>query len=374
MKILIIMAGFFPGKKYGGPPVSVDNFCTLMQENDCYIVCKDHDMGDNTRYSGIYDGWNERSNCKVQYLCDDEYKENGFEKIIEELHPDLLYLQGMFQSCVLPCLRLAKKYDIKVLLAPRGELCVGAFQKKYKKIPYLRALKALGLTKNIHFQSTSAEETTAIQKWFGVSESKIHYLTNIPSIPKETFPHQKKVAGSAKLIFLSRIVWKKNLLFALQCLSEVTGNVQFDIYGPIEDEEYWDKCQQEIAIMPDNIQVNYCGLVGHEDVHKTFANYDAFFFPTLSENFGHVIVEALMVGCPVIISDQTPWNDINDYNCGGSFSLEKPKMFVDMVQSIVSADDNNMETYRENIKVYVDRKLKVQDIKKQYHKVLLEIL
>jgi glycosyltransferase involved in cell wall biosynthesis len=157
-------------------------------------------------------------------------------------------------------------------------------------------------------------------------------------------------------------------------LSEVTGNVQFDIYGPIEDEEYWDKCQQEIAIMPDNIQVNYCGLVGHEDVHKTFANYDAFFFPTLSENFGHVIVEALMVGCPVIISDQTPWNDINDYNCGGSFSLEKPKMFVDMVQSIVSADDNNMETYRENIKVYVDRKLKVQDIKKQYHKVLLEIL
>jgi len=49
-------------------------------------------------------------------------------------------------------------------------------------------------------------------------------------------------------------------------------------------------------------------------------------------------------------------------------------MFVDMVQSIVSADDNNMETYRENIKVYVDRKLKVQDIKKQYHKVLLEIL
>jgi glycosyltransferase involved in cell wall biosynthesis len=33
-------------------------------------------------------------------------------------------------------------------------------------------------------------------------------------------------------------------------------------------------------------------------------------FPTLGENFGHVIAESLSASCPVICSDQTPWNDV----------------------------------------------------------------
>ena len=48
MKILIFMAGFFPGEKYGGPPVSIDNFCTLIGgvDNDVYVVTTDHDLGE----------------------------------------------------------------------------------------------------------------------------------------------------------------------------------------------------------------------------------------------------------------------------------------------------------------------------------------
>ena len=38
MKILMIMPGFFPGKKYGGPPVSIDNFCSLMIGHEKYII------------------------------------------------------------------------------------------------------------------------------------------------------------------------------------------------------------------------------------------------------------------------------------------------------------------------------------------------
>lgn len=373
MKLLSIMAGFFPGKKYGGPPVSMDNFCTLMKEIDCYIVCRDHDMGDNSRYKDIHEGWNKRLNCNVQYLSDDKYNEAVFEKIIQELKPDVLYLQGLFQSCVLPCLKLAKKYNIKVLLAPRGELCAGAFRKKYKKVPYITVLKAFKLLKDIHFQSTSDEETEAIQKWLGVDKKRIYFLTNIPSIPKENFEHPLKEAGSAKLIFLSRISWKKNLLFALQCLKEVRGNVQFDIYGPIEEQEYWKKCQQEIDAMPENISVNYCGLIGHEDVHKTFVKYDAFFFPTLSENFGHVIVEALNAGCPVIVSDQTPWTDINKNNAGWAISLESISEYEKIIQKIVFFAEEDMENIRENIRKYLDEKMNIERLKERYRKTLLII-
>lgn len=50
MKILIVMGGFFPGQKYGGPPVSVNNFCSLFREDECYIVTKNHEKDESVPY------------------------------------------------------------------------------------------------------------------------------------------------------------------------------------------------------------------------------------------------------------------------------------------------------------------------------------
>ena len=91
-KILIIMDGFFPGKKYGGPPVSVDNFCSLMSDYDIYIVARDHDLNSSEKYEGISDGWNKRNNCTVRYLSDDKFTYSSFKEIINEIKPDFLYL------------------------------------------------------------------------------------------------------------------------------------------------------------------------------------------------------------------------------------------------------------------------------------------
>lgn len=369
MKILMIMAGFYPGKKYGGPPVSVDNFCTLMEEHDCYIVTTNHDLGDVEPYQNIHRGWNKRDNCQVYYLPDSEYQKNTFEKIILEIKPDCLYLQGLFQQCIIPCLMLAKKHKIKVLLAPRGELCTGAFRKKYKKIPYIFYLRSFRLLDNVIFQSTSDEETEAIQHWLNVQSNRIHQISNVPSIPKCTYQATNKESGHARFVFLSRIVGKKNLLVALSALQNVSGDVVFDIYGPIEDEKYWESCQQIIDDMPENVKVNYCGLVTHDEVHKIFSLYDAFVFPTQSENFGHVIAEALSVGTYAIISDQTPFSDLETYSAGKALSLAQPSAFSKAMQEVVEWDDKQAYLQRDNAKMYLKQKLNLQQLKDQYGKI-----
>ena len=73
---------------------------------------------------------------------------------------------------------------------------------------------------------------------------------------------------------------------------------------------YWEKCQRIIDDLPENIQVKYNGTIGHEKVVREMASHDLFFLPTLGENFGHVIFEALAAGCPILISDQTPWRNL----------------------------------------------------------------
>lgn len=372
MKILIIMHGFFPGNEYGGPPVSVDNFCTLMNEDECYIVTHNHDMKNKTPYENVSEGWNDRTNCKVKYLQDKEYNQDTFEQIIKKVKPDILYLQGLFQPCIIPCLKLAKKYAIRVLLAPRGELCKGAFKKKYKKIPYIVYLRIMKLFATVSFQSTSFEETATIKKYLGVQDERIYSLTNIPSIPKSDYGLKSKETDTAAFIFLSRIVRKKNLHFALNALKNVSGNVMFDIYGTIEDENYWSECQGIIDSLPSNITVNYKGNANHESVHEIFSKYDAMVFPTQSENFGHVIAEAMFAGCPVIISDQTPWNDLQDSNAGWDMPLQESD-FVNKMQIVIDMDEKSMSKMRQDTKLYVKNRFCLDELRTTYKKSLVAI-
>ena len=376
MKILIIMGGFLPGQKFGGPPVSVDNFCTLMNEEECFIVTRDHEGGEKKPYENIlHDCWNDRGNCKVLYLQDNKYKKKSFDIIINQMHPDIIYLQGLFQSCVFPCLQLAKKYRIKVLLAPRGELCEGAFNvKKYKKVSYIGIILALGLVKNVHFQSTSDEETGAIGKWLCADEGHIHYLSNVPSIPKKKYPRIEKISGKGKFIFLSRIHPKKNLKSAIMYFRHVSSEAVLDIYGPIEDKKYWEECCEEIKKLPENIKVEYKGIVSHEYVHEVFSQYDAFLFPTISENYGHVIAESLIVGTPVIISDQTPWRELTVTKAGWDLNLNTPNLFEDAINTIIFADNSEMTIMSDAAKKFISNRFNLRMIKQMYSKVLSTIL
>lgn len=371
MKILIILSGFFPGKKYGGPPVSVNNFCSLMSEHECLIVTKNHDFGEVTPYYDISKDWNERVNCKVKYLSDSKYGKKEFENIIKDIKPDILYLQGLFQQCILPCLILAKKYKLKVLLAPRGELCAGAFQKKYKKIPYIYMMKKWGLFKCVIFQSTSKEETEAIEKYLQINRNDIYYLPNIPSIPNQKYKRPEKKRGSAKFVFLSRIVRKKNLLSAIMYFKNISGNVIFDIYGSIEDEAYWCQCKNKISELPKNVRVRYCGVVLHDEVHEIFSQYHAFIFPTLSENFGHVIAESLIVGCPVIVSNQTPWNDVMDNHSGWVFPLDQKEGFITAIQTIIAMDGDVFSAMRNAAVAFAKRKINLNILKNSYNSILI---
>ena len=271
---------------------------------------------------------------------------------------------------MLPCLQLAKKYNINVLLAPRGELCAGAFKKKYKKIPYITYLRVMGLIKNVEFQSTSDEETEAIQRILKVKGKRVHFLTNIPSIPKKEYDRFEKVVGKGKFVFLSRIHPKKNLISAIKYFSGVNGEAIFDIYGPIEDESYWKECQIEIEKLSKNVTVNYCGLVSHDEVHEVFSKYDAFLFPTFSENYGHVIAEALAVGTPVILGrGVTPWDDLNDI-AGFVSDLNEEEAFRNYINRVVSMDKEEYAKLTNNVFTYINNKLKLDQLEIEYRDAL----
>jgi glycosyltransferase involved in cell wall biosynthesis len=114
--------------------------------------------------------------------------------------------------------------------------------------------------------------------------------------------------------------------------------VSLSIYGPAEDLEYWLLCQRQIELMPVNINIKYYGEVEHKIVPLVLSKADVFILPTLGENFGHVIFEALSVGTPVIISDNTPW--VNDeLGAIEVLSLLQPEKWVEAINRRALFDD-----------------------------------
>lgn len=369
MKLLIFLAGYFPALNYGGPPVSINNLCkALPNYMEKFIITSNHEKGSTERFENISNGWNRREEANVMYLNDNEIKYSKIKQIINEIQPDLIYLNSIFNTkFILIGLRVSKKFNIPVFLAPRGELYQNALKmKQFKKKVYLSLVKIARIFENVYFQSTSFEETKQIKSILKIKNEKIFQLDNLPTFPDIGFQKHKKISGELKCVFISRVHPKKNLKYAIEVLSKLEGNIIYDIYGYIEDRKYWKEIQNEITLLPRNIVVNYCGILDRKDIFRTLNNYDIFLFPTLGENYGQAIVEAMLARCPVVISDETPWTDINNYGSGRAISLSNKKHFVEYLNILVNINNEQyLDLVKKNNK-YIKEKLNIDKLVKKY--------
>lgn len=324
----------------------------IGDEFEFKIVALDRDYDDTKPYLGIkIDGWNRVGNADVFYMSANRRSLRDFKRLLCSTKYDVLYLNSFFsphftiKPLLLRLLRLSP--DRPLIVAPRGEFSPGALGlKSLKKRVYITAAKVLGLYKGAVWQASSKHEEADIRQWFG-RDARVVIAPNLPPVinAADDLPlKQEKSKDCLKIVFLSRISRKKNLDGALKMLKGLNGDVQFNIYGPMEDKVYWEECQKIISRLSLNIEVRYCGSVVHDQVSAVMREHDIFFFPTLGENFGHVILEALCAGCPVLVSDQTPWRGLEDKGIGWDIPFDKLKMFQEVLQRCV---EMNNEEYME---------------------------
>jgi glycosyltransferase involved in cell wall biosynthesis len=171
-----------------------------------------------------------------------------------------------------------------------------------------------------------------------------------------------KIPGTIRIIFLSRIVPKKNLLTALRMLKDIQGAIEFNIYGPPEDASYWNRCLEEIRTLPRNIGVEFHSLVDHSTVEAIFSTHHLFLFPTLGENYGHVIYEALSAGCPVLISDRTPWRGLARAGAGWDFPLEQPERFRAALAHCVAWTDSQFQAASASARAFAQSFINSDDL------------
>jgi glycosyltransferase involved in cell wall biosynthesis len=116
------------------------------------------------------------------------------------------------------------------------------------------------------------------------------------------------------ILFASRLVWEKNLeiLFAVYDAMQAAENpVNFLVVG---DGTARQSCQER---MPKAI---FTGSVTHDYLSVLYASSDVFLFPSVSETYGNVVLEAMASGLPCVIADAGGSKDfieqgINGFKC-----------------------------------------------------------
>jgi glycosyltransferase involved in cell wall biosynthesis len=360
-RILVSLSCYLPGYLAGGPIRSIANMVEMLgHEFDFWIVTSDRDRNMSVRYAGIQvRTWVEVGKARVIYLPPGIRGLWSLYCVLRDNRWDLLYLNSFFDrrsSMFLMFLYRLRLIAVKrILLAPRGEFSLGALSlKRLRKRLYLWMVKVAGCYENVVFHASTEYEAQDIRREFRrlteprdvliarpVDQSRSFILTAPdPSgvlADRGSDEQCAKIAGMLRLVFVSRISRKKNLHFALELLKGIRGNVRFDIYGPSSDPSYVKACQATAAQLPANIQVSFHGPVVPDKVDAIFRGHDLFLLPTLGENFGHVIPESLMAGCPVLISDQTPWRGLEKARAGWDLPLAEVGQFQAVLQHCVNA-------------------------------------
>jgi glycosyltransferase involved in cell wall biosynthesis len=354
--ILLPARYFLPAFKAGGSVRTLKAMVENLSETQQFkVLALDRDLGEHSPFLSIQKNeWNQVGLAKVRYWAPNLTLPFRLVRTLRKTEYNILYLNSFFDPIftLVPLLarRLRLIPDKPVVIAPRGELSPGAMaQKRLKKFVFLKIALFLGLYRNtILHASTDLEKSEIQHAMMSGNKLNIRVARDMASGgPIADYSKKVKGPGSLYAVFISRISPKKNLIAAIEMLARVNGDVSLHIYGPIDDSNYWQKCRQVIDQHRDAVRVEYKGTLAHEKVQDTLAGYDAFVFPTLGENFGHVILESLLAGCPVVTSDQTPWRNLRTKNAGWDLPIQTSEHFVEVLQALADMGEDAHRSWRE---------------------------
>jgi glycosyltransferase involved in cell wall biosynthesis len=230
--------------------------------------------------------------------------------------------------------------------------------KRAKKASYLRVVRALGFTRDVWFHGTSDLEVEDINRLQLPSAGVLHAEDigrwfELPEITPGSAPDKR-----LKIAFLSRLTPNKNLDFALEALAKGSKPLLLDVYGPSSDPSYAEACRAQAAALPEHLEVRFRGEVPPSQVGPTLAGYDVFLLPTLGENFGHAIHEALMSGVPVLISDRTPWRALEPARAGWDLSLDSPDAFLTVIEAFAELPPEERLAWRRGARAYAEQRVR----------------
>lgn len=325
-RIIIPIGSFYPAQ-LGGP----SNTMYWHSKQLAYSGISVTVITTNRGIEGAYDDdiWQEVDGIKVIYC------KNAFTffliLFLEIRDSSIVHLNSLFYWRSLVSYLIARGFKKTIFWSIRGELHKAAMSRKniLKRFVLIALTK---IVKGVRFHGTSEEEINLIQSYFpkniGIK------LPNYIALNRKEIRMNKM----RQILFLGRIDPIKNLTFLIEIFRKChfDSDVQLVIAGKL-DSSY----AEEVSNKIETEQIPNIRLVGEvkgDNKRRLLEDSALLMLPSLSENFGNVVVEALSYGTPVMSSVNTPWEDLETFQCGYHLHLIEEKWIKCLEKHMNSLD------------------------------------
>jgi len=360
LKVLVFLDHYLPGIRFGGIATAVASMVEVLgEEIDFFVVTATHDTHSTETYPGVVaDAWTQVGKARVFYTSN--YSSGNLQRVFEKTQPDAVHLNSFFSHWTRRVLWLRKRGGLPrtpVVVAPRGTLGAQALAiKAIKKRAFQWVFDVFGLGNNVLWHATSEHEAADIQRYGKRDCSRVLIAPDLMAPLRIGELRSSKQRGRLRIVAVSRIAPIKNFDFLIEALRSLEGEITLDLYGSIDDEAYWRRCQHLTARHKPSIRVRFRGVLGRHEITNTLQEYDLHALPSKGENFGYSVAEALGAGVPVLVSDRTPWRGLEQANAGWTLPLHR-EQWTERLQHVTDMNADEHERMRLAARAYFRREV-----------------
>lgn len=262
---------------------------------------------------------------------------------------DLVHIHSLYLFHNLVGGYYCRKYNIPYIVRPHGTL--DPFL--YKRHRYRKKIMEL-LFENRNLQNAAAihyttEEEMELARPYTFGTPGIVIPNGLRVEEYEKLPEKgsfrvrfPETNGKKLILFFSRINFKKGLDILIPAfirLAQQHPDYHLALVGP-DDSNLIPGILRElqmagIATDGDNKRITITGMISGDEKLAALHDADVFVLPSYSENFGIAVIEAMICGLPVIISDKVNiWREVVADGAGIAGPCDI-KWFADAIESLM---------------------------------------
>jgi glycosyltransferase involved in cell wall biosynthesis len=226
---------------------------------------------------------------------------------------DLVCIESLWQYPTWKAASICRAAGVPYVVSTNGMLeAWSVSQKAWKKQPYLRWFEGESLRGAAALHATSEMEyvNSAMARW---NRWAVVLPLGLPQRAYTTVPKSgllgkrfRELADNRFVLFLGRVHYKKQPEVAIGAFGRIADkfpDTVLVIAGPCEP-SYITRLKELSQDLGIGERVIFTGMLEGETILQAYSAATVFILPSLQENFGLAVAEAMAMQCPVIVSDQ----------------------------------------------------------------------
>jgi glycosyltransferase involved in cell wall biosynthesis len=351
MRILHIAPYYIPAYRYGGPIYSVHGLCRSLAAvgHDVHVLTTGVDGPNESEVP--YDSPVGLDRVQIHYCRSGVMRRLFWSPSLYARCSDIVsgfdavHLHTVFQFPTWAGAQAASKAGVPYVLSPRGMLVGELIERRnaVTKRVWIQLVERRNLRRAAAIHVTSEEERRAIED-LGLALARTAVIHNGVDSPMSFSPNtvsadvRRLVAAGFDVLSFGRISWKKGLDRLIRSMAEMQRPTVL-IAGPSEDglAERLRKLAEQCGIS-DRVLLLPRQVTG-PDKEALFAAARLFALPSLSENFGNVVAEAMIRGLPVVVTAGVGAAEVLVESGGGVVAPSDPKGFAAIVSELLGSHE-----------------------------------